>query len=95
MEFEGDPFFASAGSPYGKYRAESAGMSEDSVSGLISLKEMQIIDLENGETLWSDSGFLNNRFLWSPDGNYLAIRYSGKKWTETKNKMHRRKPIPI
>ncbi len=84
VEFLGDPFFSSADSPDGKYRAESAGMSEDSVSGLVSLKEMRIIDLENGETRWADTGFLNNRFLWLPDGNYLAIRYSGRKWTETK-----------
>jgi dipeptidyl aminopeptidase/acylaminoacyl peptidase len=83
-EFLWAPFFASADSPDGKYRAESAGMSEETVSGLVSLKEMRIIDLENGETLWSDRGFFNNQFLWSPDGNYLAIRYSGRKWTETK-----------
>lgn len=84
VEFLGEPFFASADSPDGKYRAESVGMSEDSISGLIPLKEMRVMDLESGTILWSDTGFLNNRFLWSPDGNYLAIRYSGRKWTETK-----------
>ncbi|MCI6363000.1 hypothetical protein [Intestinimonas butyriciproducens] len=84
VDFLWDPFFASADSPDGKYRAESAGMSEETVSGLVLLKEMRVIDLENGKTLWSDSGFLNNQFLWSPDGNYLAIRCTGRKWTETK-----------
>ncbi|BAL00334.1 hypothetical protein OBV_31350 [Oscillibacter valericigenes Sjm18-20] len=84
VEFLGDPFFASADSPDEKYRAESVGMSEDSVSGLIPLKEMRVIDLESGTILWSDRGFLNNQFLWSPDSSYLAIGYSGRTWTETK-----------
>lgn len=84
VEFTGVPLFACAESPDKKYRAESAGMSEGTVSGCVSLKEMRIINLENGEIVWSDEGFLNNKFLWSPDGNYLAIRYSGRTWTETK-----------
>ena len=35
VDFLWDPFFASADSPDGKYRAESAGMSEETVSGLV------------------------------------------------------------
>jgi len=79
------PAFACKTSPDGKLRIESAGMTEDgdSSSGLYALKEMRIIDLSSGNTLWSAESYLNNKFLWSDDSRYAAAEYSGRTWVET------------
>ena len=55
----------------------------DGPSGLYALKEMRIIDLSNGSIPWSDNGSAANRFLWSPNGRFVAAECSGRQWTET------------
>lgn len=78
------PRFSCATSPSGEFRIESLGMYLDGPSGLHELEEMRVIDLESGDVLWSEDSFLDNRFLWSPDSQYVAVQYSGRTWTETK-----------
>lgn len=78
------PRFSCATSPSGEFRIESLGMYLDGPSGLHELEEMRVIDLESGDVLWSEDSFLDNRFLWSPNSQYVAIQYSGRTWTESK-----------
>lgn len=82
--FYGYPQFSSQTAPNGRYRAESIGMYRDGSSGLHELKEMRIIDLETGDTIWTESSFLDNHFLWSPESKYVAIQFSGRTWTNSK-----------
>lgn len=77
------PSFACRTSPDGQLRAESLGMNYDSGSGIHALARRRLIDTATGELLWSDDGCLQNEFVWSPEGRYLATQYSGRYWVDT------------
>ncbi len=79
------PTFACKTSPNGKLRIESMGMNADGygTSGLYSLEEMRIIDLDTKETLWAMESMLCNEFSWSEDSRYVAVQNSGRQWTQT------------
>lgn len=66
--------------PNGSYRAETAG--EESMGGWTYPETVQVRDLSNGEIVWSETAYMDPAFFWSEDGSYLAIRTSGRKWTE-------------
>ncbi len=54
------------------------------VSGLYPAKEIRLIDVGKDEVVWSMTpGYLQNDFLWSPDGRYVAISYMARTYAET------------
>ena len=71
-----------ADAPDGSYRAETTG--EESIGGWTYPETVLVRDLSNGEIVWSETAYMDPAFFWSEDGSYLAIRISGRKWTECK-----------
>ena len=67
-------------SPDGRFRAETTG--EESLGGRVYPESVQVIDLQNDRILWSDTSYMEPGFLWSENSRYLAIRSSGRTWTD-------------
>lgn len=73
-------FNISVDSPDGRYCAQTVG--EEELGGWVYPSTMRVTDSQTGQTLWEERAFLDTVFLWSPDSKYLAIGYSGRKWSE-------------
>ncbi len=71
-------------SPDGRYEVRTVGKSEHYVSGVVTPEKLQIVDMRTGEVRWEDMGDVSQSALWSPDGKYLALVYSGRTWTKVK-----------
>lgn len=71
-------------SPDGRYEVRTVGKSKLYVSGVVTPEKLQIVDTRTGEVRWEDMGYVSQSALWSPDGKYLALAYSGRTWTAVK-----------
>lgn len=67
-------------SPDGKYDIRTEGKSEHYVSGERVPEQVQIVERESGEPLWSIGGGLNLSALWSEDSQFVALTYGGRTW---------------
>lgn len=67
-------------SPDGRFEVRTEGASGEYVSGIQPPKYLQIVDLETGEVLWQDMGWLSQSVLWSPEGGFLALAYGARTW---------------
>ena len=74
-EVEGEPV-----SLDGRYQVLTDGAGEDYVSGVRLPEFLRIVNIETEEVLWEDTGYLWQSALWSPNGDYLALAYSGRTW---------------
>lgn len=75
-EVEGDAI-----SPDGRYEVRTEGETDLYVSGYRIPEALQVVDLDSGDVVWENRGWLVQRASWSPDGRYLALDCSARTWT--------------
>ncbi len=68
-------------SPDGRYEVRTTGETDLYVSGYRIPESLQVIDLDSGNVVWEDRGWLVQRASWSPDGRYLALNICARTWT--------------
>ncbi len=68
-------------SPDGRYEVRTEGETDLYVSGYRIPEFLQVVDLDSGDVVWEDRGWLVQRASWSPDGRYLALDYGARTWT--------------
>ena len=69
----------------GKYIIEGYDTdTERAVSGLIPVREIRIVEVDSGLTLWKMEGlfalYQEPQFCWSPDNRYVSVAYAGRTW---------------
>lgn len=67
-------------SPDGRYEVRTVGETDLYVSGYVIPESLQVVDLDSGDVVWEDKGWLMQRAAWSPDGRYLALDYGARTW---------------
>ena len=65
-----------AQSPNGQFRVETAGRTDQYISGWIVPEFLQVTSTDSGAVLWQDQGWLTQSAAWSPDSRFLALAYS-------------------
>lgn len=70
-QVEGEPL-----SPNGQFRVETAGRTDQYISGWIVPEFLQVTSMDSGAVLWQDQGWLTQSAAWSPDSRFLALAYS-------------------
>ena len=63
-------------SPNGQFRVETAGRTDQYISGWIVPEFLQVTSMDSGAVLWQDQGWLTQSAAWSPDSRFLALAYS-------------------
>lgn len=69
-------------SPDERYEVRTEGETDLYVSGYRIPESLQVVDLDSGDVVWADQGWLVQRASWSPDRRYLALNYSARTWTD-------------
>lgn len=63
-------------SPNGQFQVETAGRTDQYVSGWIVPESIQITEIPTGRVLWQMMGHLTQSAAWSPNGRFLTLAYS-------------------
>ena len=63
-------------SPNGQFQVETAGRTDQYVSGWIVPESIQITEIPTGRVLWQMMGQLTQSAAWSPNGRFLTLAYS-------------------
>ena len=63
-------------SPNGQFRVETAGRTDQYISGWIVPEFLQVTSTDSGAVPWQDQGWLTQSAAWSPDSRFLALAYS-------------------
>lgn len=63
-------------SPNGQFQVETAGRTDQYVSGWIVPESIQITEIPTGRVLWQMMGQLTQSAAWSPSGRFLTLAYS-------------------
>lgn len=63
-------------SPNGQFQLETAGRTDQYVSGWIVPESIQITEIPTGRVLWQMMGQLTQSAAWSPNGRFLTLAYS-------------------
>jgi len=71
----------------GKYKIEGYGIDyNNSVSGINPVKEIRIVEISSGKTVWNTVGlYLLHRtpqFCWSPDSRYVSVMHAARTWVD-------------
>ena len=59
-----------------RFRVETAGRTDQYISGWIVPEFLQVTSTDSGAVLWQDQGWLTQSAAWSPDSRFLALAYS-------------------
>jgi len=70
-------------SPDGKYLIEGYGLNENAFAGgSFASEEIHLVEISLDKTVWNMTpGYYDPQFLWSPDGRFVSVAYSGRTYT--------------
>lgn len=64
--------------PGGRFRVQTAGESDLTVSGVRVPETLQLVNTQTGAVVWEDMGYPYQSVSWSPGNNLAAIAYGGR-----------------